>query len=53
MATKQANQKQVSVRGTTYDKLRAYCRKHGENMRSVVDGLVNQALDAAEKKQGN
>jgi len=38
---------EVSVRAETYDKLRAYCRQHGTQMRVVVDDLVNKALDQA------
>ena len=45
------NRGEVSVRGSTFEKLRAYCRKHGVQMRSVVDELLIKALDAESKKE--
>ncbi len=39
---------QVSVREETFNALRKYCRKHGVNMRSVVDDIINAGLDEAD-----
>lgn len=50
MAIKQKNQHQVSVKGETRDRLRDYCRRHGVQMRSVIDDIINRALDAEEKR---
>ena len=41
---------EISIRSATYDKLRAYCRKHTVQMRSVVYELVTAAIDEAERK---
>ncbi len=48
MKDKRPKTPQVSVRGETYDRLREYCRKHGVQMRTVIDDIVNAGLD----KQG-
>ena len=41
---------QVSVRGETFDKLRAYCRAHGVQIKTVVDSLILQAIDERAKE---
>lgn len=40
---------QVSIRGSTYRRLREYCRQHGTQVRTVVDSLVLQLLDNRDK----
>lgn len=40
---------QVSVRGTTYDKLRAYARRHGTQVDPTVDAIITKWLDEVEK----
>lgn len=39
------NRHEISIRGATYDRLRDYCRRQGVQLRSVVDELIQQALD--------
>lgn len=45
------NRHEISVRGTTYDALRAYCRRHNVQMRSVIDELIAKALDEAQQRE--
>jgi hypothetical protein len=52
MTTQQPKLFQVSIRGETRDKLRAYCRKHGVQMRTVIDDLIMRSI-AAEEKAGS
>lgn len=49
-AKKTKNKGEISVRGPTYDRLRDYCRRHGVQMKSVVDDLLIKALDEQENK---
>lgn len=53
--TKAPKKPAISVRPETFDKLRTYARSHGVQIRSVVDDLVNAAIDEAERraKEGN
>lgn len=41
----------ISVRAETFAKLREYARKHGTQVRTVVDDLILKAL--AEQEGGN
>lgn len=40
---------QISVRGTTYDKLRAYARRHGTQVDPTVDAIITKWLDEQER----
>jgi hypothetical protein len=47
MATKQTR-RSISVRGTTYDKLRQYGETHGRSMSDIVEELLAKILDQPE-----
>jgi len=40
-----AKKTQISVRGSTYDRLREAARKNGEQISTLVDAIVNKWLD--------
>ena len=40
---------QISVRGSTYDKLRAYARRHGTLVDPTVDAIITKWLDEQER----
>lgn len=50
MSKKEPKTPQISVRGPTYDRLRDYCRKHGVQIRTIIDDVINRALDAETKR---
>jgi len=39
----------ISVSRAAYDRLKAYCEAHDYSMSSVVQGLVNEAMDKAKQ----
>lgn len=40
---------QVSVRGSTYAKLKTYARQHGTQVGPTVDAIITKFLDEQEK----
>lgn len=48
MAKKQTR-RSVSIRGTTYDKVRSYCERHGLSMSEFVEDLIGQFFDNSGK----
>lgn len=48
MAKKQTR-RSVSIRGTTYDKVRTYCERHGLSMSEFVEDLISQFFDNSGK----
>lgn len=36
---------QISVRGSTHERLRIYAQQHGEQIRTMADSIINDYLD--------